>query len=140
MVASDAAIVADLTTQLGYPSSADEIATRFAELRGRHDDEVLVATDSNDTPIGWVHVARVAALESSATAFIGGLVVDDAHRSGGIGAELLAAAEDWARRRGAATMIVRSRSTRERAHRFYERAGYAQIKLSHVFEKPLVRD
>ena len=28
--------------------------------------------------------------------------------------------------------------TRRRAHRFYERLGYLEIKRSHVFEKPLV--
>ena len=37
------------------------------------------------------------------------------------------------------TLIVRSRITRQRAHRFYERAAYVQTKLSHVFEKPLVQ-
>jgi GNAT superfamily N-acetyltransferase len=140
MEASDAAVVADLTSQLGYPSSAGEIASRFGELRARPDDEVLVATDSGGIPIGWVHVGRVAGLEFSATALIGGLVMDDEHRSRGVGEQLLAAAEDWARRRGATTMIVRSRNTRQRAHRFYERAGYAQVKLSHVFEKPLVKE
>jgi len=36
------------------------------------------------------------------------------------------------------TMVVRSRVARERAHRFYEREGYALVKTSHVFEKPLV--
>ena len=106
MVAADAAIVADLATQLGYPSSPDQVGTRFEELRRREDDEVLVATDAEDTPIGWVHVARVAALESGPMALIGGLVVDDAHRSSGVGGELLAAAEAWARRHGAATMVV----------------------------------
>ena len=90
MVAADAPIVADLATQLGYPSSPDEVATRFEELHRRDDDEVLVATDAEDTPIGWVHVARVAALESGPMALIGGLVVDDAHRSSGVGGELLA--------------------------------------------------
>jgi len=138
MVTADAPIVADLAAQLGYPSTADEIATRFEELRPRDDDEVLVATDADDTPIGWVHVARVVTLESGTAGLIGGLVVDDAHRSGGIGAELLSAAEAWARGRGVDRMIVRSRSERQRAHRFYERAGYVQVKLSHVFEKPLV--
>jgi GNAT superfamily N-acetyltransferase len=139
MVAADAPVVASLATQLGYPSSPDEIATRFEELRRRPEDEVLVATDAEDKPIGWVHVARVAALETGPTALVGGLVVDEAHRSSGVGAELLAAAEVWAGRHGAVRMVVRSRTTRQRAHRFYERAGYVQIKLSHVFEKPLVK-
>ena len=137
MVAADAARVADLTTQLGYPSTPDQISTRFAALDGRAEDVVLVGVDESDTVIGWIQVGRIALLAESDVAQIGGFVIDDAHRSAGIGAELLEAAEAWARNRGARAMSVRSRTERTRAHRFYEAHGYRQIKLSHVFEKPL---
>jgi GNAT superfamily N-acetyltransferase len=135
MTAADAPLVADLTTQLGYPTSADETASRLAALDGPH--AALVA-EEDGRAVGWIHVALVTSLVSRLTADIGGLVVDDASRSSGIGAELLAAAETWARERGASRMVVRSRIARERAHRFYEREGYALIKTSHVFEKSLV--
>ena len=136
--AGDAARLADLATQLGYPSVSDEIIGRLSHLSARPDDAVLVATDATDAVIGWVHVGRVASLAVSDTAQIGGLVVDDAHRSGGIGAELLEAAEAWAREHGATSMTVSSRVARERAHRFYEREGYERLKTSHIFTKPLV--
>ncbi len=136
MTAADAPFVADLTTQLGYPSSAEETVERLAGFDARH--AALVAEDDGNA-VGWVHVALVPSLAMGLTADIGGLVVDDAHRSGGIGAELLAAAEAWAREHGAARMVVRSRIARERAHRFYEREGYDLIKTSHVFEKSLVQ-
>lgn len=136
---ADAARVAELTTELGYPANAREIDERFAELTESHPhDAILVATADDGTVIGWIHVARVASLQSEATAEIRGLVVGEAHRSGGTGAQLVAAAEAWARERGARTIVVRSRSTRERAHRFYERIGYAESKRSHVFGRPLV--
>ena len=135
---TDTARVAALTGQLGYPSTPADIGARLSYLRGRPEDDVLVAVDDHDQPIGWIHVSRFASLEASDVALIGGLVVDDAHRAGGIGEALLAAGEAWARRHGATTMVVRSRVTRERAHRFYERHGYATVKTSHVFEKPLV--
>lgn len=138
MRADDTARVAELTGQLGYPSTPDDIGGRFAYLRRRPEDEVLVAVGEDDQPIGWIHVSRFASLEASDVALIGGLVVDDAHRAGGIGEALLDAAEGWARGHGASTMVVRSRITRERAHRFYERHGYRTVKTSHVFEKPLV--
>ena len=134
----DTACVAELTGQLGYPSTPEDIGGRFAYLRGRPEDEVLVAVDEGDPPLGWIHVSRFASLEASDLALIGGLVVDDAHRARGIGEALLDAAEGWARRHGASTMVVRSRITRGRAHRFYERHGYHTVKTSHVFEKPLV--
>jgi GNAT superfamily N-acetyltransferase len=139
MRATDTDRVAELATQLGYPSTSDDIAARFKELEARPAEHaILVATDAADTPIAWIHVARIRSLVESEVAMIGGLVVGEGSRSSGVGAALVAAAEAWARERGARTMSVRSRTERERAHRFYEREGYVQIKLSHVFHKPLV--
>jgi GNAT superfamily N-acetyltransferase len=138
MTAADAPHVADLTTQLGYPTTAAESAERLAALEARTDEHAAFVADQDGRAIGWVHVKLAVSLASSRTADIGGLVIDEAHRSSGIGAALLAAAEAWARDRGAETMVVRTRITRERAHRFYEREGYALAKTSHVFEKRLV--
>ena len=135
---ADLGPMAELTTQLGYPVDPQALGERLADLRARTADEVLVAVDDNDGPIAWVHVALLATLEASHLAAINGLVVEEGHRSGGIGAALVDAAERWARGRGATAILVRSRSTRERAHRFYERMGYFEVKRSHVFEKPLV--
>lgn len=137
MRAADAPRVAVLTTQLGYPVAGAELARRMADIRGHDDHELLVAVDGEDAPIGWIHVARQPALEASELAVINGLVVDESARSGGIGHALVDAAEAWARACGASRIVVRSRSTRQRAHRFYERIGYSEVKRSHVFEKPL---
>jgi GNAT superfamily N-acetyltransferase len=135
---ADLGPMAELTTQLGYPVDPATLGQRLADVRARRADEVLVAVDAHDRPLGWVHVALVATLEATDLAAINGLVVDEGNRSSGIGASLVDAAEQWARSRGATAIVVRSRSTRERAHRFYERIGYVEVKRSHVFEKPLV--
>jgi GNAT superfamily N-acetyltransferase len=134
---ADLAVAAALTTELGYPVASDELARRVAHLRAHSDHEVLVATDADDRPIGWIHVGRMPTLEASDAALIGGLVVAEGSRSSGVGTDLVAAAEAWAAAHGARRIVVRSRSTRERAHRFYERLGYAPVKVSHVFEKGL---
>ena len=138
MTEADAPRVADLTTQLGYPTGEASVRRRIAEVRAHEAGELLVAVDDADRPLGWVHVARVHLLAEDAVASIDGLVVDERARSAGIGAALVEAAEVWARDAGAEAVIVRSRSTRERAHRFYERIGYTEIKRSHVFRKPIV--
>jgi len=138
MAAADTSHVADLTTQLGYPTSPDETTERFAPIVARPDDHAVFIADDGERAIGWVHVELLPSLASGLHANIGGLVVDEGHRSDGVGAELLAAAEAWAVEHGASRMTVRSRIARERAHRFYEREGYALIKTSHVFEKPIV--
>ena len=62
---ADTARVAELTGQLGYPSPADDIRLRIAYVRSRPEDEVLVAVDVEDQPIGWIHVSRFASLEAS---------------------------------------------------------------------------
>jgi GNAT superfamily N-acetyltransferase len=135
---ADVGPMAELTTQLGYRVDPQTLGERLASVHTRTGDEVLVAVDKHDRPIAWVHVSLLALLEASDLAAINGLVVDERSRSGGIGASLVDAAEQWARDRGATTIVVRSRSTRVRAQRFYERLGYVEVKRSHVFEKPLV--
>jgi GNAT superfamily N-acetyltransferase len=135
---TDAARAADLATQLGYPSSPDDLRHRVDELAGNPRAVALVAVNDADEPIGWIQVDRTPSLAVSDTAHIGGLVVDGAHRSEGIGQALLEAGEAWAREHGARTMTVASRIVREGAHRFYRREGYEQLKTSHIFAKPLV--
>jgi predicted N-acetyltransferase YhbS len=135
---SDSERVADLATQLGYPSTTDEIEHRLAEVGENPRAAALVAVDVTETVVGWIQVERTPSLAVSDSALIGGLVVDEHHRSGRIGAALLEAGERWARDHGARTITVSSRVAREGAHRFYEREGYERLKTSHIFTKPLV--
>jgi GNAT superfamily N-acetyltransferase len=134
----DAAAVAGLTTELGYPVDATAQAQRIADLlEDTANHAPFVAVDAGDLPIGWAHVMRQRYLEGDATAAIMGMVVGEGHRSEGIGAGLLAACEDWARGIGCRRMTVRSRITRERAHGFYRQHGYDIEKTSLVFRKSL---
>jgi GNAT superfamily N-acetyltransferase len=133
----DVAALVELNDQLGYPTSEGELRGRLEPILQSAEDAVFVAVDGGE-PIGWIHVAVERGLEASHVAGLRGLVVDEAHRSGGVGRALLGAAEAWAREHGCEVVTVRSRVARERAHRFYEREGYVRVKTSHVFSKPLV--
>ena len=133
----DAEALAELNGQLGYPTSASVVRARLEPVLASADDALLVAPDDADRPIGWVHVAIERGLEVSSAAGLRGLVVDEGHRSQGLGHVLVQAAEDWARRRGCGVLTLRSRISRERAHRFYEREGFRLTKTSRVFEKDL---
>jgi GNAT superfamily N-acetyltransferase len=137
MESGDAEALAALTTQLGYPVHPARIRSRIGPVLEDSSSAALVAVDGEDRPIGWLHVSLLLSLESDPRVHIMGLVVDDGHRSAGIGQELLAAGESWAREQGVTRMTVYSRQTRERAHRFYEREGYAMAKRSFFFEKDL---
>lgn len=134
--ASDAAAVASLAEELGYPTAAPEIAERLAVLAASSNDAVLVAV-LGLTPVAWIHVTLVTLLESPRHAEIRGLVVTEALRTRGIGAQLVAHAEAWAREHGVARIRVRSNALRERTHTFYERLGYRTTKSQKVFDKGL---
>lgn len=133
----DAARLADLTTQLGYPATEAQIRQRLRGIRPAAQNAVLVAETKTDGVIGWLHVSKQSLLESDIRAEVNGLVVADGHRSLGAGARLLAAAEDWARKHGCKGMSVRSNVVRERAHQFYLRNGYEHFKTQKSFRKPL---
>lgn len=138
MRAEDADAVADLTTQLGYPVEAEAERERIIDiLHDPSDHAALVAVDDDDLAIGWIHVERLRHLGTDHEACLMGLVVDESHRSAGVGSALLAAAESWAEACGAVRVTVRSRVARERAHSFYQRHGYAIVKTSYVFRKAL---
>ena len=133
---ADSAALARLATQLGYPTTAEQAARRAAEILSRSDHRVLVAEAAGEV-VGWIHVAESETLESDRSAEIAGLVVDEAFRGLGIGARLIAQAEAWTADQGHGLMRVRSNVKRNRARRFYERAGYTITKRQRNFEKPL---
>ena len=132
----DAEAVARLSGELGYPATADEMKRRILHLQSARDHVVFVAC-SSDVVVAWIDVGIIHHLQAEPRGEIGGLVVSEGHRNRGIGRQLLAKAEEWARQQGMAEMQVRSRITREDAHRFYRREGYQQTKTSAVFSKPL---
>jgi GNAT superfamily N-acetyltransferase len=134
--ADDAAALAELNGQLGYPTTGPELLERLEPILVSDEDAVLIATAAG-RPIGWVHVAVERGLAASFVAGLRGLVVDERHRSKRVGQALVQAAEEWARHHGCRVVTVRSRTTREGAHRFYEREDYRQTKTSRVFEKRL---
>jgi GNAT superfamily N-acetyltransferase len=133
---SDAARLADLTGQLGYPATAAQIRERLRDIKPTEEHTVFVAESAIEV-IGWLHVSRQVLLESEVRAEVNGLVVADGQRSLGAGARLLATAEEWARKHGCKSMSVRSNVIRERAHKFYERNGYEHYKTQKSFRKPL---
>lgn len=135
--ADDAEAAAALSGELGYPVSAVDMRTRLASLLAMPDHGVFVACREGAV-LGWIHVAAVQHLQSDPRAEIGGLVVTASARSQRVGARLVAAAEQWARDRGFATIVVRSQIMRDDAHRFYLREGYERTKTSAVFTKSVV--
>jgi GNAT superfamily N-acetyltransferase len=128
----DARALAPLFAQLGYPTAAGEIRRRLASIA---DGNVVLVAILGEEIVGFVVVDIREDTVGERAGTIGGLVVDEASRSRGVGATLLEAAERWIFGRGIAIVRVRSNVVRERAHGFYERHRYARVKTQHTFEK-----
>ena len=134
---SDAARLAELSGELGYPAKPAEIARRLRQIKPPSQHAVLVGESMEGRVIGWLHVSVEPLLETELRAEVNGLVVADAERSRGAGRLLLEAAEEWARKRGCRNMSVRSNVIRERAHQFYTRNGYEHYKTQKAFRKAI---
>lgn len=131
----DAARVAELSGQLGYPTLAREMSKRLRSVLKDRDAACFVAETKEQGVVGWVHVSTAPLIEVGRRAEVNGLVVDETVRSQGAGWLLLDAGEKWAKKRGCKGMSVRSNVLRERAHGFYARHGYEHYKTQKAFRK-----
>jgi len=132
----DAADIARLATELGYPTTTEQANSRLTLLLPRDSYFVAVA-DVSSQLVGWVAAERRLLLESGERVEIVGLIVSAAARRSGIGAALVEAAEDWARAQGMQVLSVRSNVARVEAHPFYEHLGYVRSKTQHAYTKQL---
>jgi ribosomal protein S18 acetylase RimI-like enzyme len=133
----DIAVLARLAGELGYPSTPAQVRERFSKFKANPHQATFVAVAGDGAVIGWIQLAEARSIESDARADITGLVVDANYRSGGVGRQLVAKGEEWARQRGLAVIGVRSNIIRERTHVFYERLGYTVTKTQKAFRKAL---
>jgi len=131
----DAAALAELAGQLGYPTTGGDIERRLSAVRPGPGRAVFVADDGSGGLLGWVEVRGVELLIADRYADLAALIVDERHRGQGIGRSLLERALVWAHDNGYALLRVRSNVIRERAHRFYEDLGFEREKTSAVFRR-----
>ena len=133
---SDAAMIAVLAGELGYPTTSVEMEHRLAILNSDPHHKIFVAEQSD--LLGWIHVSVIETLESGSFAEIRGLVVTEPHRGSGIGRRLVAAAEQWSIQKRCSRIRVRTNIVRVEAHAFYKKLGYVSKKTQDVFDKPLL--
>lgn len=135
-VPDDAACIARLSGQLGYPSNPDVMHARLTDLSHDPTRAAYVALRSG-LVAGWIEIAVRNSLESGSFSEILGLVVDESARRSGIGAALLAAARKWTKDNGQARLRVRTNIKREDAAKFYVREGFRELKQQRVFDRDL---
>jgi GNAT superfamily N-acetyltransferase len=132
----DAAEMARLSIQLGYPITASEVKERLAALLPNERHYIAVAV-SGACMLGRLHVEHRSGLEAGDRAELMALVVDAEARRGGVGRKLVEAAERWALSRGLSSLVVRSNVARELSHPFYLALGYSREKTQHFYSKAL---
>lgn len=124
-VAGDAANVASLLVELGYPGTSEQAArSRLETWAAEQFGTVLVAERGNEV-VGVLALSSAPFLEREGRwGRVVALVTSESCRGEGVGRELMTAAEDIARRFGCVRMEVSSANRRTGAHAFYTRIGY----------------
>ena len=123
-IIEDAAVIAVLLGELGYPSQPDGVRARLARLLVGEGSRVFVA-EREAKVLGVLGLHRMPVLTSlSDIAMIIALVVTERDRRSGVGRLLLARAEDEARAWQCGRIMVTSAERRAEAHAFYQHLGY----------------
>ena len=137
-LASDAPILSELLTQLGYPCSPAEIPARLDAFARFPQAVVLVATNGYGEVVGLITSHIVSSIhDNDPVAWLTTLVVLEDARGAGVGSALVKYIEEWASRNGAKRLSVTSALHREETHAFYEKRDYARTGLR--FSKRLDR-
>ena len=136
-VVGDAAEIARLSAQLGYPADAAVFADRLERSSPLRTHALLVCAGDEGRLAGFIGLEQRLMIEAGDKAEVVALVVDAAARRSGAGRKLIAAAEDWARARGMAELFLRSNVVRPEAHAFYPALGFERSKTQHVYRKAL---
>jgi GNAT superfamily N-acetyltransferase len=134
--AGEAGRVAELMTELGYPTTVESMTERLAQILSDPDYLTLVA-DTN-AGVAGVAGARLGRYYEKDGRYVQLVVLSVAStaRGRGIGAQLVEAVERWAATNGARDVVVTSALHRAEAHGFYERRGY--LRTGFRFVKPLI--
>ena len=130
----DALQLAELMTQLGYPTSAEEMAGRMQTILRDETFATFVATEGNNV-LGMIGVSDCPSYEhNDRNGRIIALVVRADMRRRGLGRELIHFAEDYLAQKKVGRIVLTSRFTREDAHKFYESLGYVRTGLRFMKE------
>ena len=123
-VQGDAPALSRLMGELGYPSDVNEIPDRLSVL-AKHPGVLTLVAELQGRVVGAMTVHVYPAIHvTPPVAQLTVLVVADELRGRGIGRELVARAETFAREHGATRISLTSALHRTAAHEFYKLLGY----------------
>jgi GNAT superfamily N-acetyltransferase len=111
--------------------SATDLKVIAAALRSLTEDPiVLVAVGEGEGVAGFLHLhSEIDYYTERKNAHVADLVVAEAHEGKGIGRQLLARAEDWARARGCDWLTISVFRENARAARTYAQVGFKEDRV-----------
>jgi GNAT superfamily N-acetyltransferase len=109
------------------PETRPAYEAAFAAIERSPENSLFVAVEGDEV-VGTFQLTFIPNLtgRGALRVKVESVKVKAARRSGGIGAQMMAFAEDHARTHGAAMLELTSNKTRTDAHRFYERLGFSR--------------
>jgi GNAT superfamily N-acetyltransferase len=109
------------------PETRPAYEAAFAAIQRSPENRLFVAVDGREI-VGTFQLTFIPNLtgRGALRVKVESVKVKGARRSTGIGARMMAFAEDHARTHGARAMELTSNKTRKDAHRFYERLGFSR--------------
>jgi len=120
---ADAAFIAELIAQLGYPAAVDETRGRMERLD--QDGQILFVAELDGELAGIAALQIYPVLVQDAPICrLAVLVVAERMRRRGIGRALTLAVEEEARRSGCDRVVLDSAVWRDEAHEFYRSRQY----------------
>lgn len=128
---TDLHTIHDLTSQLGYPTSIENIQQRWQRIHKDPNYQTLVLT-KNHGVIGYVGFIQEYTWEFDDGYFrIQAFVIDENYRGQGLGQKLIQAIQDLATQRGLKRILVNSgnRPARYPAHAFYKSLGFEDYSI-----------
>ncbi len=130
-VLADVPAIADLVTQLGYPTVAAVMEPRLRRMLSLAHHAIVVAESSGEV-VGVAGACVDHGVELDAYGRITALAVDAKWRGRGVGKLLVQHVERWCRERGADRVTLTSGHHRPESHKFYKALGYEATGLRFI--------
>lgn len=132
MAQRDAAAVAGLLGELGYPTTADGLALRLA-ADGECPSSKVFVLESEGRVVACLSLAYTPYFpDGSILCRVVALVVASSQRGRGFGALLVGKALEEGRLHDCSAVEVTTADRRADAHRFYEKIGFSRTSLRFV--------
>ena len=122
-VLADVPAIADLVTQLGYPTAAAVMEPRLRRMLSLPHHVIVVAETSGEV-VGIAGACVDHGVEQDTYGRITALAVDAKWRGQGVGTLLVQHVERWCRERGADRVTLTSGNHRPESHKFYKALAY----------------